>query len=312
MAGRHPNPVPQNVDILYQHPDLHDWVLSVAASSDGIIASGGLLNIVYLWDIAKRAFVHTIYPDRPPDLLTGIRQVAFHPVFPYFAYIDTEGAVRVLHTATWTCVATLAAVDDCGVEIAFDHRLPRIAVGWQSGCLLIWDLAAGREVAFVEDTRTPFGLSFSADSTLLSVVREDGLCSILAADLGTVVHRYKPPEATVEAAIFSPLHPLLLIASSAGSITSWDIAAFRPLSLCPAHLANIWRCVVAQRSPLLAVRSSDGPILIWSYLAGMIVTCIDTSADRVTPMCFSSDACSLLLGGRDRSVRICPLPGSLS
>ena len=177
-----------NMDVVVRHPEFRDWVLSIAVSNTGLLATGGLLNKVYIWVQETGDLLHTIHPTSPAEFVTGQFHVAFHPTLPYFGHLEPDGTVSVVETLSWKPIASLADSEDEAVEFAFDPCLPRIAIGTQSGALLIWDIAQHASVARFRGRGLPYTLSFSADSSLLAVVSDDGSCLIHATNSGAVVH----------------------------------------------------------------------------------------------------------------------------
>src|SRR6266436_4707044 len=114
--------------LLVRHSGPSDWVTSLAVSGDGaLLATGGLFDSVYIWDMKAKALLHTFNPDNPEEYLQGIDQVEFHASLPYLAYLEGQGTVCVARTDTWKRVATLADTESCAMVFAFDCRLPRIA-----------------------------------------------------------------------------------------------------------------------------------------------------------------------------------------
>jgi WD40 repeat protein len=220
---------------------------------------------------------------------------------PYLAYTEAEGTICVVDTRTWQRVLTLADADDCGILLAFDRRLPRLAFARQGGCVSVWNIPSNQKVVSHRASDTPATLSFAAGGEMLAVVAADGSCRILATTTGQVVHEFA--EAKLACGLFVPNRPLFLTATAGGRLALRDGTTFQLLRRQAIPCGEVCQFAVSPATPAFAVRSADGVVHVWDFADDIVRSTIRTRADRVTPICFTADGRALLIGGVDCCVR---------
>lgn len=132
----------------------------------------------------------------------------------------------------------------------------------------------------------------------------------LSPETGELQHTFSAEEGKFQFGAFSTCLPVFVTLSSTGELASWDATGFGLKKKRLTDLTEVSVCAVSPSTPSLAVRSSDGTVLVWDYSKDVIADRISTTPDRVTRICFSSDGRFLLIGGQDACVRMVPLSPS--
>jgi len=233
--------------------------------------------------------------------------MAFHPTLPYFAFMEPEGTICVMHSESWNRLATLADTDDYGVAFAFDPSRPRIVLGCVTGRVVIWDIALQCETFVSNVSGIPFSISYSSDAQLISVVCDTGSFTIIDSKSGAIVQEKSCEVDRFEEVFFSPSHPYLISVTGLGQLALWDASTFQLRSQRPSGLSNVHIGAVSKTTPLFAVRSSDGPVIVWNYIEDEILARIDTPPGKLASICFSADGQRILIGNTDQCVRISPI-----
>jgi WD40 repeat protein len=289
--------------VFSRHSSDEDTVLSIAVSGDGrYLATGGGLDNVYIWDRVTRRIVRTLVSNIQGDYVESICHLLFHFCLPYLARIETDGTVTVTQVANWTSSNISIDLSDCAVEIAFDPVRPHLLIGCYSGQLILWDIVSGIAVMQTTVVGLPVSLSISHDSCFISAITDDGLCTIISIKSGSVAARIQCDSDKFEDGHFSPLVPLLVIASLNGKInySTFDFIGPRQ-SRIELH-ETIWRGTLAKSTPLYAIRSTSGTIAVLDYLDDSVKAIIQTPRNKLAPMCFGDDSKYLFVGGDDRQI----------
>src|SRR6266511_951594 len=98
MSGQLLEMASENMNVFCRHSGPFNYVCGLAVDNQNMkLATRGSYYSIYIWDLCKCSLVHTIAPNLP-EYATSFFGMAFHPTLPYFAFMEPEGTICVMHS----------------------------------------------------------------------------------------------------------------------------------------------------------------------------------------------------------------------
>jgi WD40 repeat protein len=168
----------------------------------------------------------------------GYGTARFSPSGRVLATVNVAERIELWDVASGNRVRTLCCMALYG-DLAFSPDGAVLAAGghWPR----LWDLAAGREVLRLVQTREPaFGaIAFSPDGRVLATGSQDGTARLWEAAYGRQLRCAAPREDYVESVAFQPNGALLAYGLRRGAIWLWDTAAGSERQIAPIATSNL-------------------------------------------------------------------------
>ena len=286
---------PQEPDLLSGHTA---GVVSVAFSSRGILASGGLDGTIISWDTTTGRPIVTL-----TEHTASARSVAFSPDASILASGSHDGTVILWDVATGQ--PTILTEHTARVEsIAFSRDGSILASGSHDGTIILWDVATGQpKDTIMGHVNRVWSLAFSPDGTL-AIGRNDG--TILLWDVAN-----RQPKDTlightawVESVAFNRDGSTLASGSGDNTVILWEVATGRPQAILPGHAAGVNSVAFNPDGILLASGSDDNTVRLWDAVAGHPIATLTGHTSWVRSVAFSPDGGTLASGSGDTTVRL--------
>lgn len=194
----------------------------------------------YHYSPDQTQFVRISYPAGPADVVrtdapSEARRIfsgnTFHARFShrgeYFAVADTSGFLRLYHSATWECVASVEETQHQVLwSLAFSPDDSLVALGWQSGKIAVWDIQSKTTLwdnpkAHVEN-KPVTSLEFSPDGKSLLSASSDRTGKLWDTRTGQLIYTLAGHTDFLTAATFSPDGRRILTAAYDHKAKLWD------------------------------------------------------------------------------------------
>jgi WD40 repeat protein len=284
----------------------YGWSLKSRFSPDGqlIVASTNYRRGITLWDAATGRLVRVVSADTGRE----ISAFAFSPVDHYLLAVGHFGKHDGPYVSLWDI--------DAGTELA---RLPgatgevgalafspdgKYLVGG-SGTpdpLKVWEVATRRLI------RRPGGLrgycsslDFAKDGTLLVSGSSDGSAIVWSTATWEKTQTFQNPDACrVRDTALSPDGRTLAVASYAGNVHLWDVAAGKLLDTLTGHSGQVTAVAFAPDGRTLASGRYDQTVRLWNVETWRELMQLDSGSvelGMVFTLAFSPDGQNLLAGG---------------
>jgi WD40 repeat protein len=252
-------------------------VTSVAFSPDGTLATGDNDGNTYLWDAATRHRIATLTTVTTPGP----------------GYVRRRGSVT---------------------SVAFSPDGSMLATGDSADYTTLWDVATGRQIAFLPDPSSAdaqdggvVAVAFSPDGRMLATA-DATAGDVYLWDLATARRVAAFPDTNVTSVAFSPNGSLLATGDTFGDTSLWDIATGQLGATFTEPVADSQGIASVAFSPdgkMIALGDAyDAITYLRDVATGRLITSLtDPSGDLnyggVTSVAFSPDGKFLATGDED-------------
>jgi WD40 repeat protein len=251
-------------------------VQSVTFSADGrFLITTEWTGGAKIWEMPSGRPVSTV-----PARLPGSLAAAFSPDGKHFLTCSRSG-VKV-----WSVQGT-ARGEDGHMSLSFkeapspkpgdadsacfspDTKLIAWVVTDSAGTrLAVWDLAKAQERSWPASVFSVLALSFLPDSKHLALVNmEKGLVEVWDTTTGEVSTTFGEKELVHGSAIHTALSSdgTWFAVGGSKAVTIWDLNQRKLLLALPEERGTVWSLAWSPNKVLLAVGSSDGGLVVWSF-----------------------------------------------
>ncbi len=167
-------------------PDSRPMAFSPDGTSIAAVLEEGVVRV---WRVADGTRLHTLRGHEEP-----ISLLRFTPDGAYVVSGSSSSSRLLVHDVkSGAVVVDTTALLEPVVSFAAASRVPRIAVGRQSGELELFDLATGSK-RLVEVPGAVVGVDLSADGVLAAACCDDGMARLIDTRTGAVLHELEHPE----------------------------------------------------------------------------------------------------------------------
>ncbi|AKQ68410.1 High-affnity carbon uptake protein Hat/HatR [Myxococcus hansupus] len=172
-------------DIPAQDPGGITTTVPMAFSPDGQLLAASLLKgAVHVWRVVDGVLLHTLRGPREPATL-----VDFTPDGAYVVSSYESSSRLMLHDVRSGAVAIdTQAVVDPSLAYAAAKQAPRVAVGLESGDVLLFDLPTGGQRTLHVSKSPVIGLGLSPDGDIVAACCQDARGRVFDARTGSLLH----------------------------------------------------------------------------------------------------------------------------
>ncbi len=243
--------------LLGQHTGMAHWV---EPSPDGrLVASSGTDGKVRVWDPITGLERRTYVGSR--DQVT---QVMFSPDGASLYSLGRSSGIREWPLA-WHTMQRLSWPGEGGYAVAFSPDGATIAVGHETGDVVLWDIDAGRGVEIAHHDGLVAGVAFSPDGAWIVSGGRDG--KVLLHDRASGATRLVGTHrGWLTGLAFVPGTRTLVTSSSDGTLGSWHLEDGRRTSL-EGHQGAVRSMAVASDGAV-ASAGDDGSVRLWDLATG--------------------------------------------
>jgi WD40 repeat protein len=251
--------------------------------------------------------------------LTIYEAVAFSPDGNAIAAVTTHGTVRVWDPASGKVLfrsdeellrPTDRALNDRGgpkTLAAFSAEAKALVAGLNQGPFVVWDVAAGKELRRLDDSRGVFfAMAASADGATLAALTADRDLLLWDVATGTRLRKWSIPQG--ERLTFSPDGKTLASGGADKVVRLWDVETGKEVKTLKGGHAGVVDCLAySPDGKTLAASDLESGIVLWDPAEGKPLLSWAVSPKekpltryRVFSLAFSPDGKTLVCGGRSR------------
>jgi WD40 repeat protein len=278
-----------------------DWVMSVAFSKQGIVASGSLDKTIRLWDINQGICIGILAGHT-----NGLLGVTFVGDGNILASSSVDGTVRLWDISTQQCIKVLQGHTNSINTITANPQGTLLVSAGDDFSVRMWNVANG------ECVRTLKARINWVGAVAVSPLSSEKLGVIIASGnedrtvrLWNLKGNYRSLIGHTEfifAVAFSPDGRILASGSADKTIRLWDTATNQCIKVLQAHAGMVTGVTFSPDGRILASSSYDRTIKLWDVKTGQL---LHTFPEHITmSVSFSPDGKTLVAGSFDETVRI--------
>jgi WD40 repeat protein len=191
--------------------------------------------------------------------------------------------LRLIEVATGRKVASLATDQDVNiVEVSFSPRGERIiGGGWgeeSTGELMIWDVATGKRLAWLQPLESVFAVAMSFDGRFAASGSWRGEVLVWNLDTGERTATLEGHDRGIKALAFSPDGQRLASASDDGTLRVWDLSRITPLPRLRDHPHGAGSIEFSEDGTRMVTSAGDETAWLWDARSGAPIACLTNRA----------------------------------
>ncbi|MEB3178744.1 MAG: NB-ARC domain-containing protein [Nostocaceae cyanobacterium] len=278
-----------------------DWVMSVAFSKQGIVASGSLDKTIRLWDINKGICIGILEGHT-----NGVLGVTFVDDGSILASSSVDSTVRLWDISTQQCLKVLQGHTNSINTIAANPQGTLLVSAGDDFSVRMWNVANGECVRTLKARINWVGavavspLSTEKSGVIIASGNEDRTVRLwnLNGDYRSLIGHTE----FIFSVAFSPDGRILASGSADKTIRLWDTITGQCIKVLRAYTGMVTGVNFSPDGRILASSSYDRTIKLWDVKTGQL---LHSFAEHITmSVSFSPDSKTLVAGSFDETVRI--------
>jgi WD40 repeat protein/beta-lactamase regulating signal transducer with metallopeptidase domain len=176
--------------------------------------------------------------------------------------------------------------------------------GERPGDLILWDVATGKELARLEESRPIRQVAFSPDSSLLATAEFDNTVKLRDPATGRVKGRLEGHTSAVNSLCFTPDSKQLLSAGLDKVVRVWDLATGKEVRKLEGHTDWVITVALSADSKTVVTGSKDNTAKVWDLATGKESATLKGHERTVEAVLFTPDGKSVVTGSWDNTIRV--------
>ncbi|MBE9191915.1 pentapeptide repeat-containing protein [Gloeocapsopsis crepidinum LEGE 06123] len=276
------------------------WVISIAFSPNGYLASASFDQTVRIWDLATGECLHVLQGH------TGwAHAIAFHPQGHLLVTGSFDCTLRVWDVSTGECLQILQGHTNHVTAAAFSPDSCLLASSSYDQTVRFWDLNSGEVIKVLQGHgHWVRSIAFSPDSQAIASSSWDRTLKLWNVNTGkclTTLEGHSEPAASV---VFSPDGTMLASGSYDCTVKLWHVATGQCLKTLQKHSGWIWSVAFHPDGQTLASGSFDNTVTLWDMNTGRSLRTLQGNSASIKSIAFSPDGQFLASGSDDTTIRL--------
>lgn len=284
-----------------------DWIMSVAFSRQGILASSSLDQTIRLWDVDQGICLGILKGHT-----NGVLKIVFVGEGNLLASCSVDCTIRLWDITTKQCIKTFQGHTNSISAIACNPQATLLASGGDDFAVKLWHISHGAcirtfkarpnwigTVAYNPVSNSTWSFASGSEDQTVRLWNLEGECRSLH---GHTDYIFAVAFSPVSAASPEGFGSKLASSSADQTIRLWDINTSQCIKSFHGHTGMVTGVAFSPDGNLLASSSYDRTIKLWHVDTGQLLhTFSENIAMSVT---FSPDGQTLVAGSFDNQVRI--------
>ncbi|MBW4602363.1 MAG: hypothetical protein KME29_23055 [Calothrix sp. FI2-JRJ7] len=273
-----------------------DWIMSIAFSAQGVLASSSLDSTIRLWDIDKGTCLEVLQGHS-----NGVLKAIFVDDGNILASSSIDRTIRLWDITTQQCIKTFYGHTNSINTIAANPQGTLLASGGDDFSVKLWNVLNGECVrTFKARINWVGAIAFHPSSTIIASGNED--CIVRLWNLDGRRRDLIGHTDFIFSVAFSPDGRCLVSGSADQTIRLWDIETGNCTKILRGHSGMVTGVAVSPDNRVIASSSYDRTVKLWDMATGQLLHSFpEHIAMSVT---FSPDGKTLAVGSFDDTVRI--------
>ena len=262
------------------------WALTFIPGTS-LLASAGDDHLIRLWDVDQNALKSTLHGHE-----TLVTAIATPPDGRILVSGDLQGNLRL-----WDLEAAeapprpLTSISGRARAMRWSPDGRHLAVGGDSGRVLVWERATDRWVSLKTAGKDAYGVAWSPDGSILAAGGHQRLINLWSFPNGS-------PRGAIDARVqitsvqFTPDGSTLIVGAAGGGLRSWRLGRLDEPQISlerNSRLGGIWGLVCGPDGRTLAGGLDDGRVFLWDPDTLQQICRINAHQAKVYALAFSPD-----------------------
>ncbi len=319
-------------------------VNSLGFSSDGkILASGGLDNIIKLWDIETGKEIRSFQGHKKAvnslsfssdgkilasgsedntiklwDIETGkeifsfqghnknVNTISFSFNSKILASSGADNIIKLWNLETGKEIFSLQGHKKAVNSIAFNSDGKILASGSADNTIKLWNLETGKEIFSLQGHNKDVNtLSFRADGKILASGSADKTIKLWNLETRKEILSFQGHNKAVNTLSFRADAKILASGSADKTIKLWNVETGKEIFSLQGHMSDIHSLSFSPDGKTLASSTKHNKIIkIWDIEIGKNIRSLNEHTSDVFSISFSSDGKTLASGSKDKTIKL--------
>ncbi len=261
------------------------FILSVAVSRNGILASGALDNTIKLWNVETGEQIKSLEGHK-----SGVLSVAFSPDGKILASSSKDSTVKLWNVETGREIKSLEGHTAEVFSVAFSPDGKTLASGSIDNTIKLWDVETGRQIkSFEGHTDEVLSVSFSPDGKTLASGGKDNTVKLWDVETGRQLKSLEGHSSLIYSTAFSPDGKTVVSAGGDRTIKLWDVETGRQVKSLEGHTSYIVSIALSKDGKTLLSGSGDHTVRLWNVETGRQIQAFTSHTTHVLLVAVSGD-----------------------
>lgn len=280
---------------------------ALATSPDGGYLFGATPDHILMWAVESGELVHQFSERLPSNRFVSFNDVATTPDGEWVVGAGEDGVIYLWLSQAGTVQSTngIGGHSDGIDALALSPDGRRLLTGGWDSNVLLWDTETGNQLQrWHGHQRDVHSAAFSRNGQFAATGDAFGQVRVWSVADGTIVRTLKLPSTNDTAfdIAFSPDDTLLVIASSNGDASLWNLATGEQVRLLDGHAASVTSVVFSADGTQILTGSDDSSALLWETGTGAILGSFGGHTEGVTDVAFAPNNTMLTASADGRAI----------
>ena len=275
-------------------------IVTVAASSKGILAAGDTNGEIHLWRLADNKHLLTFKGHT-----NWVRVVKFSPDGSKLASGSSDRTLKLWNVKTGRCLKTLSKHTSRIWDLAFSQDSKTLASCSNDQTIRLWKTDTGDLLKTIEISTGVRTVAFHPDTPQILVSgQEDGTLKLWNHQTAQELQNIQAHAEPVWSITIDPASQTLVSGSSDRTLRLWNLDTSKCFQVLSGHRGAIQQVAFSPDGQTLVSASDDKTLRLWCTNTHQQLKTLTGHTGKVQSVAFSSDSKTLCSGSNDQTIRL--------